>query len=75
MMGNQSETLHICIPTSLEIRNYRNLYFDQKAKNNAQSLCINNIEKDQDDRIDLKSDPYNKFNLFISMHVDRLKSS
>ena len=41
-IGNQQSV------ETLEIRNYRNLYFDQKAKENAQSpLWGNSIEKDQ----------------------------
>ena len=74
-IGDQSVTLHICIPTYFEIRNYRNLYFDQKAKENAQSLWGNSFGKDQVERIELKGDPYNKFNQFISMHTERLESS
>ena len=35
----------------LEIRNYRNLYFVQKAKENAWSLWGNSIERDQVERI------------------------
>ena len=61
-IGDQSETLphlHINIVEILEIRNYRNLYFDQKAKENAWSLWGNNIEKDQVERIELKCDPKN----------------
>ena len=45
----------------LEIRNYRNLYFDQKAKENAQSLWGNSIEKYQVDQGALGPHPDNNY--------------